>query len=282
MISIYSVIIQKKFIVKKVDVPVRFTGQHFTIDKVLINDAIRLANIQGEDLVLDIGAGRGFITVHLVKYSGTVIAIENDGRLVSELRSKFKFNNTVLVVGIDFRQFLMPKKCFKVVSNIPYGITSDIVKKLMFNSLEYFIQGCLVMQLEPARKLVRKQSHNPYVVFYRTFYKLELICEISPDSFMPPPKVKSALLSISKKKNVNNINIEMKERYINFLYFMLKFPGLPVKTALKKIFRKHQVRDLAKKHSLALDNTVGALSPVHFYGCFMEMLELVPEKFYPK
>ena len=50
----------------KKKLPVRFTGQHFTIDKVLIKDAIRQANISNQDTVLDIGAGKGFLTVHLL------------------------------------------------------------------------------------------------------------------------------------------------------------------------------------------------------------------------
>ena len=51
----------------KKKLPVRFTGQHFTIDKVLIEDAIKQANINSQDTVLDIGAGKGFLTVHLLK-----------------------------------------------------------------------------------------------------------------------------------------------------------------------------------------------------------------------
>ena len=50
----------------KKKLPVRFTGQHFTIDKVLIKDAIRQANISNQDTVLDIGAGKGFLTVHFL------------------------------------------------------------------------------------------------------------------------------------------------------------------------------------------------------------------------
>ncbi|WP_240054251.1 rRNA adenine N-6-methyltransferase family protein, partial [Bacteroides uniformis] len=52
----------------KKKLPVRFTGQHFTIDKVLIKDAIRQANISNQDTVLDIGAGKGFLTVHLPNF----------------------------------------------------------------------------------------------------------------------------------------------------------------------------------------------------------------------
>ena len=262
-------------------VPVRFAGQHFTIDTQLINDAICLADIQKEDLVLDIGAGRGFLTVHIIKYSDNVIAIENDSRLASELRSKFKSNKKVNVVEIDFRRFSIPKKHFKVVSNIPYGITSDILKSLLYAYLEYFTQGCLVMQLEPAKKLVQQKFFNPYVVFYHTFFKLELMYEISANSFLPPPTVKSALLKISKKK-CENIGIEMKEKYIDFLYFMLKFPDLPIRTVLKKIFRKQQVRELSEKYSLKLDNSVCLMSAQQFSECFIEMLKVVPDKFHPK
>lgn len=60
----------------KKKLPVRFTGQHFTIDKVLIKDAIKQANITQQDTVLDIGAGKGFITVHLLKNVNKVVAIE--------------------------------------------------------------------------------------------------------------------------------------------------------------------------------------------------------------
>lgn len=266
---------------KKNRVPVRFTGQHFTIDTRLINDAIRLADVQKEDLVLDIGAGLGFLTVHLAKNADNVIAIENNRRFVSELRSKFGCNKKVNIVAIDYMRFSFPQKHFKVVSNIPYGITSDILKSLMFTNLEYFTQGCLIMQLEPAQKLVQQKFFNPYVVFYHTFFRLELMYEISPKSFLPPPTVKSALLKISKKK-CENIGVEMKEKYLDFLYFMLHFPDLPVRTALKKIFRKQQVRELSEKSGLKLDNSVCTMSAQQFLECFVEMLKVVPDRFHPK
>lgn len=262
-------------------VPVRFTGQHFTIDTVLINDAIRLAEIEKEDLVLDIGAGRGFLTVHLVRYSNNVVAIENDPHLVSELRCKFRNNQHLKIVAADFRKYLVPQKYFKVVSNIPYGITSDILKKLMFTNAEMFLGGCLVMQLESAQKLTQRKLFNPYTVFYHTFFDLELVYEVSPNSFVPPPTVKSALLKIRKKTGVT-IGIEMKEKYLDFLFFLLRFPGLQVRTALKKLFRKQQIREFSEKYRLNLDGKVNDLSPQQLSGCFNELLKVVPDRFHPK
>ena len=154
----------------KKKLPVRFTGQHFTIDKVLIKDAIRQANISNQDTVLDIGAGKGFLTVHLLKIANNVVAIENDTALVEHLRKLFSDARNVQVVGCDFRNFAVPKFPFKVVSNIPYGITSDIFKILMFESLGNFLGGSIVLQLEPTQKLFSRKLYNPYTVFYHTFF----------------------------------------------------------------------------------------------------------------
>ena len=266
---------------KKCKVPVRFTGQHFIIDTVLIEDSIRLAEIQKNDLVLDIGAGRGFLTVYLVRHSENVVAIEDDPRLVAELRSKFALNKNLTIVESDFRKFRIPQKQFKVVSNIPYGITSHTLRSLMFHNAEFFVKGCLVMQLQSAQKLFRKNVFNPYVVFYHTFFDLKLVYTVPPDSFMPPPTVQSALVKISRKQS-SPISMGMKEKYLDFLYFILKFPDLSVRMALKKIFRKQQIGELSERYGLKLDNTVIHMSPQQFSNCFIEMLKVVPEKFHPK
>lgn len=266
---------------KKDKIPVRFTGQHFTIDTLLIEDSIRLAEIQNDDLVLDIGAGCGFLTVHLVRHSGHVIAIENDPCLVAELGSKFAFIKNLTIVDLDYRKFLIPQKQFKVVSNIPYGLTSYILKSLMYSNTEFFEKGSLIMQSEAARKLFQRRVFNPYVQFYHTFYDLELVYTVPPDSFMPPPTVQSALVRISRRQP-SLVSIEMKEKYFDFLCFTLKFPDLSVCTALRKIFRKRQIRELSDKYGLNPDDVVTQLSPEQLSDCFIEMLRVVPDKFHPK
>jgi 23S rRNA (adenine-N6)-dimethyltransferase len=235
----------------KKKLPVRFTGQHFTIDKVLIKDAIRQANISNQDTVLDIGAGKGFLTVHLLKIANNVVAIENDTALVEHLRKLFSDARNVQVVGCDFRNFAVPKFPFKVVSNIPYGITSDIFKILMFESLGNFLGGSIVLQLEPAQKLFSRKLYNPYTVFYHTFFDLKLVYEVGPESFLPPPTVKSALLNIKRKHLF--FDFKFKAKYLAFISCLLEKPDLSVKTALKSIFRKSQVRSISEKFGLNLN-----------------------------
>ncbi len=265
---------------KKQRVPIRFTGQHYTIDTTLIEDAIRLAKIKKEDLVIDIGAGHGFISTLLIQHTDNILAIENDALLAIGLKSKFKFYKTINIIETDFRNFIIPRKSFKVVSNIPFSITSYILKSLMFTYCEYFTQGCLILQFESAQKLVRKKFFNPYIVFYHTFYNLEFIYEVSPNSFFPPPRVKSALLKM-EKRNCKSINYEMKDSYLDFINFMLKFPNLPVRTALKKIFRKQQVREISKAHNVNLEKPVNEMSAQEFWACFTKMKNIVPSKFHP-
>ena len=165
------------------------------------------------------------------------------------------------------------------MSNIPYGITSDIFKILMFENLENFLGGSIVLQLEPVQKLFSRKLYNPYTVFYHTFFDLKLVYEVSPESFLPPPTVKSALLRI--KRNPSCFDFELKAKYLAFISCHLQKPDLTVKTALKSIFRKSQVRSISEKFGINLNSQIVCLSPSQWKNCFLEMLEVVPEKFHP-
>ncbi|MFD2033602.1 23S ribosomal RNA methyltransferase Erm [Belliella marina] len=263
----------------KKKLPVRLTGQHFTIDKVLIEDAIKQSNINSQDTVLDIGAGKGFLTVHLFKTANNVVAIENDTALVEHLLKLFSNARNVKIFGCDFRNFEIPKTPFKVVSNIPYGITSDIFKILMFESLENFLGGSIVLQLEPAQKLFLGKLYNPYTVLYHTFFDLKLLYEVGHESFLPPPTVKSALLSIKRKQS--SFDYDLKVKYLSFISCLLQKPDLSVRTALKSIFRKSQVRLISEKFGINLNSQIVCLSPSQWKNCFLEMLKVVPERCHP-
>jgi len=259
--------------------PVRFTGQHFTIDKVLIAQALKIAKIEEEDIVLDIGAGKGFLTIQLVQKCAGVIAIENDRFLLGILRKKFANNTSVEIIGSDFRDYVIPKRNFKVLSSIPFGITSDILKSLMFDNVEHFAGGSLIIQLESAQKLFSETIFNPFIVFYQTFFELALMKEIGAESFIPPPKVKAALLRIERKKLP--MSFVLKEKYLIFLKQLLQNHGLSVRTAFKSLFRKSQVREISEKYGINLDNKIVHLTAKQWECCFLEMLEKVPEKYHP-
>jgi 23S rRNA (adenine-N6)-dimethyltransferase len=266
---------------KKNRVPVRFTGQHFTVNRKLIADAIRFADIGRDDLVLDIGAGKGAITAPLSRKCRQVIAIERDRALVRVLDRRFPEKSNVTVAGCDFRSFRIPPEPFKVVSSIPYGITSEIFKSLMFDHATRFRGGTLITQLEPARKLLADEVHNPYIILYRTIFELKLRYEVAPDHFMPPPGVMSALLDIRRRPSPL-LEPGLEIRYLMFLRFLLDRPELAVRTALKKVFRKKQVRDLTGKLGVDPDGKITRLSAEHWACSFRELMDKVPDRYHPE
>lgn len=260
--------------------PVRFTGQHFTIDNALIQDKVQIAKVKKNDVVLDIGGGKGHITSYLIEKSDSIIVVENDKHLIRFLRQKFSNKSNVEIVYKDFRSYILPKMPFKTVSNIPYGITSDTLKKLMVDNVENFAGGTLIMQLEPTKKLFAPKVFNPYIIFYHTFFKLEYLYEIGPESFNPPPTVKSALLKIEQRKKPN-ICVSLHREYLSFLFFILKHPDLSVRTALKKIFRKKQVREITTQYGINPNHLVITITANQWSDCFREMLKMVPQKYHP-
>jgi len=253
---------------KKRTIPVRFTGQHFTIDSLLIQEAIHLAQLQPDDLVLDIGAGRGALTLPLLAHAGQVIAIENDPALVTLLRLRLqRHTGRLTIAGMDFRRFRLPDTPFKVVASIPYRITADILKALMVTGADRFRGGSLIMQLEPARKLTSDAPANPYVVFYRTLYVFRLRCEIAPSSFCPPPTVRSALLSIRRRTDVP-LRMDEQPAYLDFLQAALRRPDRPVRKVFGQWFAKASLRKLMLQHRLEPDRPIRRLSPGQFAACF--------------
>ena len=149
----------------------------------------------------------------------------------------------------------------------------------MFENVENFMGGSIILQSEPAQKLFSSKIYNPLTVFYHTFYDLKFLFEINPESFLPPPTVKSALLRIERKRT--SLDIGLKVKYLDFISYMLQKPDLTVRTAMKSIFRKKQVRTISEKFRIDLDSKIVCLSPSQWLNCFLEMLEVVPEKFHP-
>ena len=143
---------------------------------------------------------------------------------------------------------------------------------------------CLMQEIKNGidrthQKLFSRKLYNPYTVFYHTFFDLKLVYEVGPESFLPPPTVKSALLNIKRKHLF--FDFKFKAKYLAFISCLLEKPDLSVKTALKSIFRKSQVRSISEKFGLNLNAQIVCLSPSQWLNCFLEMLEVVPEKFHP-
>jgi 16S rRNA (adenine1518-N6/adenine1519-N6)-dimethyltransferase len=171
-------------------------GQHFLIDQSIAQRELAYAGITSEDVVLEIGPGKGIITRLLAAHAKQVIAIEIDPRLAEELRKTLPVNVTLLcsdALEVDF-DTLPPFS--KIVSNLPFEISSPIMFKFL---QQRFSIAVLILQKDFADRLVASPGTKEYSrLTVSVSYKASCrILEIIPrDCFFPPPRVESAIIEL--------------------------------------------------------------------------------------
>ena len=167
--------------------------QHFLIDEKVIDRIIRYASLNGNETVLEIGAGTGNLTKSLAKHVANVIAIESDHRLV-EVLDDLSLPNVKVIQG-DALKVKFPK-FDKIVSNLPYSISSDITIKLLKHN---FKLGILMYQHEFAKRMVATVGIKNYgrLSIVTQYFAEVQIMEIVPNAALyPQADVKSAIVRL--------------------------------------------------------------------------------------
>ena len=210
-------------------------GQHFLIDT---SAAERIADAFGDlsqSTVLEIGAGRGALTSLLARRTRRLIAIELDRVLAAQLRMKFSLTPNVEIIegdvlAIDFDTLFGPKpgstrpgmnhqpEPVKVVGNLPYFITSDILLRL-FAYRKYFETIVLMVQREVGDRLAAKPGTSEYGLLSATaqlYSHVEKLFTLPPDAFSPPPKVHSIVVRLSIASRIEGLGVP-EQAFIDFL-----------------------------------------------------------------
>lgn len=176
------------------------TGQNFLIDKKVAEREIEYAEINKNDIVLEIGPGHGILTTLIAKRAKKLVAIEIDAQLVSELRETLP-NNVLLIhedaLKVDFK--LLPK-FNKIVSNLPFQISSPITFKLLKLG---FSRAVLIYQKEFANRMVASRGEKHYSrLSVGVYYKAhcEIIENVSKSCFYPEPIVDACIVRLIPKK----------------------------------------------------------------------------------
>lgn len=188
--------------------PKKRLGQHFLIDRNILNKVIRSAGVEKEDVVLEVGPGLGEMTLALARQAKKVIAVEIDSKLVAILEEKTRDHPNVEVVKSDilkvkFDQFLKREgQPIKVVANLPYQISTPLLFRFI-ESKEVFSTFSLMLQREVAERLAARPGRKEYgslSVLTQSFFDLSIRFFIKPSAFFPPPKVESAVLQMAWRK----------------------------------------------------------------------------------
>lgn len=175
-------------------------GQNFLVDETYLEKITRAAEISASDEVLEIGAGLGSLTRHLAAAAGIVVAVEIDGRLFPALKKVTQpFANVRLVQG-DIMESrisdLVDRDGYKVAANIPYYITSNLIRRLMEASCRPS-RVVLTIQKEVAQRICAAPGKLSLLALgVQVFGSPRLAFQIPKGAFFPVPKVDSAALVI--------------------------------------------------------------------------------------
>ncbi|HZW40520.1 MAG TPA: 16S rRNA (adenine(1518)-N(6)/adenine(1519)-N(6))-dimethyltransferase RsmA [Ignavibacteriaceae bacterium] len=181
--------------------PLKRFGQNYLVDNNIINKIAEEINPQEDDIILEIGPGRGALTAKLLESKANISAVEIDSRVIDDLKSRF--NNLSLyqsdILEYDFEEFSnLKKKKIKVAGNIPYNLTSPIVFKLIEN-IDYVSDAVLMVQYEVAKRMNAEKKTKDYGIFaviLQYFSEVKFCFKISPNVFYPKPNVDSALVHL--------------------------------------------------------------------------------------
>lgn len=223
-----SIFEETNFIMKKYNIKAnKSLGQNFLISEDVIDGIVDSADIDGEDLIIEIGPGLGTLTKRLLEKAGKVICVELDEKMIKILRDRFAFYNNLEILNQDIlktnlKQIIKDEKNTekikraKVVANLPYYITTPIIMKLLEEELD--LESITVMiQKEVADRLIAIPGEkNTGAITYTVYYyaKSEKIMEVPNSSFIPEPEVTSEVIRLNIRKeppvDVNDINLMFK------------------------------------------------------------------------
>jgi 16S rRNA (adenine1518-N6/adenine1519-N6)-dimethyltransferase len=245
--------------------PKKRLGQNFTVNSEILQRLVSHASLTKDDVVLEVGAGFGFLTPLLSGACKKVIAVEVDPTLVNFLRKQLhSLQNVELIEGDILNVSLPPFN--KVVSAPPYSISSPLLFRLLENK---FDSAVLILQKEFAERLAASVGSKDYgrltvTIYYRA--DVELLDLVPRTMFYPPPDVDSMMVRL--KPRAAPFHVDNEETFFELVRTLFTQRNKKVRNGLIPFLRK---RELSKKEAVEL-----ADSMVH---SAKRVRELAPEDF---
>ncbi|XP_022147255.1 ribosomal RNA small subunit methyltransferase, chloroplastic isoform X1 [Momordica charantia] len=199
--------------------PRKSLGQHYMLNSSINQQLAAAANVKEGDVVLEIGPGTGSLTNILINSGATVLAVEKDPYMAAVVDERFASTNRLKVLNEDFVKCHVSSHMMsllkgmelsdsksqpaKVVSNIPFNISTDVIKQLLPMG-EIFSEVVLLLQEETALRLVeaslRTSEYRPINIFVNFYSDPEFKFKVPRTDFFPQPNVDAAVVSFKLKQ----------------------------------------------------------------------------------
>ena len=185
-------------------------GQHFLVDQNVINKLVRNISPNDKDIIVEIGPGDGAMTKSILPSVKKMYLIEKDTDLLNELvLTLHKYKNSKIInqdiLKYDFSIFDNP---FRVIGNLPYNISTEIIFKMC--KINNIVDMHFMLQKEVVDRMVSKPNSKIYgrlSVMAQAYFKIEKLFDISENVFLPKPKVKSSFIRLLPRKSVFNNDV---------------------------------------------------------------------------
>jgi 16S rRNA (adenine1518-N6/adenine1519-N6)-dimethyltransferase len=251
-------------------VPKKSLGQHWLYDDATLTAICDAAHVTNTDTVLEVGPGLGTLTKKLVERAAQVVAVEFDQELADKLPTTIQ-NDLLHVVHEDILGFdltILPPG-YKVVANIPYYLTSNLIRVLCESS-NHFSEAAILIQKEVAERVCAKPGQMSLLSVSAQFYcDVELGVLVPAELFTPPPKVDSQVLVLKYRERPLFADVDTKQ------FFRIVKAGFSQKrkTMVNSLsgglaIRKDEARDMLTKASIDTTTRAQALSLDEWYALY--------------
>jgi 23S rRNA (adenine-N6)-dimethyltransferase len=258
----------------------RELGQNFLEDRRTARRIVAESGVDGNDLVVELGAGGGMLTRHLARIAGRVVAVEYDPYWVLRLRERFSADGNVLVIHGDALKVSFPEEPFTVVANIPFCATTSILHRLLDDPMAPPERVCLVVQRQVARKHARSQPTTLKTLHWSPWYRFSNGMELPADAFYPKPGV-DACLMVAAKRGPPLVEPCYRQHFLALVRRAYTGRGNSIGRVLRPTFTRTQLRRLARDHRFALDSPPSMLTVDQWASLFDFMIRMVPQDRWP-
>jgi 23S rRNA (adenine-N6)-dimethyltransferase len=249
-------------------------AQNFLRSSKIVRSLLANSSITSRDVVYEIGPGRGIITAELAQIARKVVAIEKDPSLARRLLERFQNVGNVQIIANDFLQYPIHDQEYKIFANIPYNITADIVRTILYTSPTPS-EAYLVMQRQAAEKFSGNPSETQFSILAKPVFEIQIIRKLRRIDFEPMPNVDSVLLHI-KKRHSPLVRKEDAFLYRSFVRYGFSTWKNSLKLIFKPIFTYQQWKHLSKDLQFPLNAIPSRLTFEQWLGLFECFKRRVP------
>jgi len=203
-------------------------GQHFLTNE---GAALRIASLlKDENLILEVGGGKGALTEKLISLNAKVVVLELDRDMVNFLKIRLKKSGDFYLIRGDGRDLKVRKEC-SVCGNLPYNMAKPIIKNFI-EQFKFVKKMVFMVQKEVAETIVAKSGNrnfNRFSVLCQLYYTTKKVFDVKPGSFNPKPRVDSSVVIFERKPSFP----EVDSTFFRFLDKLFSHPRKTVKNNLK-------------------------------------------------